>query len=56
MQEKKAFHYVRNIGPCWEGAGAVRQPKCRWKGKAALWEGIPEGNRAAKITYRFIKC
>ena len=26
------------------------------KGKVAPWEGCPEGNRAAKIKYRFRKC
>jgi hypothetical protein len=29
--------------------------QCRCKGKGALWEGCPEGNRAAKIKCRFRK-
>ena len=28
----------------------------RYKGKEAPQEGCPEGNRAAKIKYRFRKC
>lgn len=34
----------------------VRRLECRCKGKAAPCEGCPEGNRAAKVKYRFRKC